>query len=283
MSHSDDRDHTSQGLLSRWSRRKQRAEASRTTTDSPDAAAAGLATVAQPSTANDTAPTETGACEASDEPGHALHSERHGETSAEGGGETTDAEALAQEADEPPPVVELPDPDTLLPDADISAYMQAGVDPALRQRALRRIFMGGEHSLRDGLDDYDQDFSQMRPLAAGVAETLRRWTRDVEEGLEKLEDDEAECLATSNGSEDQPQDEAPEAAPSTDEQGLDSLDETSSDHGPQTHREPAQDQHTETDAALAHDTHARQGVWDQTDGVTADGHGPTHRSPQPPE
>ncbi|MHC9035522.1 DUF3306 domain-containing protein, partial [Cobetia marina] len=192
MSHSDDRDNTSQGLLSRWSRRKQRAEASRTTTDSPDAAAAGLATVARPSTANDTAPTETApteteACEASDEPGHALHSERHGEASAEGGSETTDAEALAQEADEPPPVVELPDPDTLLPDADISAYMQAGVDPALRQRALRRIFMGGEHSLRDGLDDYDQDFSQMRPLAAGVAETLRRWTRDVEEGLEKLE------------------------------------------------------------------------------------------------
>jgi|GEM_PF-1411391 len=282
MSHSDDRDHTSQGLLSRWSRRKQRAEASRTTTDSPDAAA-GLATVAQPSSANDTAPTETGACEASDELGHALHSERHGETSAEGGSETTDAEALAQEADEPPPVVELPDPDTLLPDADISAYMQAGVDPALRQRALRRIFMGGEHSLRDGLDDYDQDFSQMRPLAAGVAETLRRWTRDVEEGLEKLEDDEADCVAASNGSEDQPQSEAPEAAPSTDEQGLDSLDETSSDHGPQTHREHAQDQHTDTDAALAHDTHARQGVWDQTDGVTADGHGPTHRSPQPPE
>ncbi|MDI6003423.1 DUF3306 domain-containing protein [Cobetia marina] len=283
MSHSDDRDNTSQGLLSRWSRRKQRAEASRTTTDSPDAAAAGLATVAQPSTANDTAPTETEACEASDEPGHALHSERHGETSAEGGSETTDAEALAQEADEPPPVVELPDPDTLLPDADISAYMQAGVDPALRQRALRRIFMGGEHSLRDGLDDYDQDFSQMRPLAAGVAETLRRWTRDVEEGLEKLEDDEAECVATSNGSEDQPQDEALEAAPSTDEQGLDSLDETSSDHGPQTHREHAQDKHTDTDAALAHDTHARQGVWDQTNDVTVDGHGPTHRSPQPPE
>ncbi|MDO6786704.1 DUF3306 domain-containing protein [Cobetia marina] len=297
MSHSDDRDHTSQGLLSRWSRRKQRAEASRTTTDSPDAAA-GLATVARPSTANDTAPTETAptetapteteACEASDEPSHALQSERHdskqhGETSAESGSETTDAEALAQEADEPPPVVELPDPDTLLPDADISAYMQAGVDPALRQRALRRIFMGGEHSLRDGLDDYDQDFSQMRPLAAGVAETLRRWTRDVEEGLEKLEDDEADCVATSNGSEDQPQDEAPEAAPSTDEQGLDSLDETSPDHGPQTHREHAQDKHTDTDAALAHDTHARQGAWDQTDGVTADGHGPTHRSPQPPE
>ncbi|MDH2289640.1 DUF3306 domain-containing protein [Cobetia sp. 10Alg 146] len=292
MSHSDDRDHTSQGLLSRWSRRKQHAEASRTTTDSPDAAA-GLATVAQPSTANDTAPTETapketGACEASDEPSHALQSERHdnkrhGETSAEGGSETTDAEALAQEADEPPPVVELPDPDTLLPDADISAYMQAGVDPALRQRALRRIFMGGEHSLRDGLDDYDQDFSQMRPLAAGVAETLRRWTRDVEEGLEKLEDDEAECVATSNGSEDQPQDEAPEAAPSTDEQGLDSLDETSPDHGPQTHREHAQDKHRDTDAALAHDTHARQGAWDQTNDVTADGHGPTHRSPLPPE
>ncbi|MDN2655865.1 DUF3306 domain-containing protein [Cobetia sp. 14N.309.X.WAT.E.A4] len=287
MSHSDDRDNTSQGLLSRWSRRKQRAEASRTTTDSPDAVA-GLATVARPSTANDTAPTETApteteACEASDEPSHALHSERHGEASAEGGSETTDAEALAQEADESPPVVELPDPDTLLPDADISAYMQAGVDPALRQRALRRIFMGGEHSLRDGLDDYDQDFSQMRPLAAGVAETLRRWTRDVEEGLENLEDDEAACAATSNGSEDQPQGEALEAAPSTDEQGLDSLDETSSDHGPQTHREPAQDKHTDTDAALAHDTHARQGVWDQTDGVTADGHGPTHRSPQPPE
>ena len=42
--------------------------------------------------------------------------------------------------------------------------------------------------MRDGLDDYDQDFSQMRPLAEGVADTLRSWTRKVEEGLEKLDE-----------------------------------------------------------------------------------------------
>lgn len=167
-----------EGLFSRWSRRKQSDNASKPGdigeqgAESPHPASTSTVNtaVAHDSSAPDTRLSDT---------------------------ESTTAVSLAPEASiddtDEATVIELPDPESLSPDADISAFMQSGVDPALRQRALRKIFLGGEHSLRDGLDDYDQDFSNMRPLAEGVAETLRRWTHKVEEHLESLEDADIEA------------------------------------------------------------------------------------------
>ncbi|TDR57391.1 uncharacterized protein DUF3306 [Halomonas ventosae] len=80
----------------------------------------------------------------------------------------------------------LPDPDTLPPGSDITAYLASGVSSGLRKRALRRLFAGKHYGIRDGLDDYDDDYRQkLQPLAGEVAERLRNWTR------RQLEDDEA--------------------------------------------------------------------------------------------
>ncbi|MDR9439137.1 MAG: DUF3306 domain-containing protein [Halomonas sp.] len=80
----------------------------------------------------------------------------------------------------------LPDPDTLPAGSDIKAYMSSGVSRGLRKRALRRLFAADHYGIRDGLDDYDDDYREkLQPLASEVAERLRNWTR------QHLGDDEA--------------------------------------------------------------------------------------------
>ncbi len=66
--------------------------------------------------------------------------------------EETEEEALAR--------LGLPDPDTLGEGDDFSAFMQAGVPPMLRRRALRKLW-GTNPVLAnvDGLVDYGEDFA----------------------------------------------------------------------------------------------------------------------------
>ena len=187
--HDDNASPANEGLFSRWSRRKQGDTRREDQLAQPDSTEGTKDDALPPSQAEVVSDHSAATSAAS----VSVHEAPSGDSSstAEQASEQAAAEndQHASDADNAEtPTIELPDPDTLTPDADISAFMQSGVDPALRQRALRRIFMGGEHSVRDGLDDYDQDFSQMRPLAEGVADTLRSWTRRVEEGLEKLDE-----------------------------------------------------------------------------------------------
>ncbi|HSH57241.1 MAG TPA: DUF3306 domain-containing protein [Halomonas sp.] len=80
----------------------------------------------------------------------------------------------------------LPDPDTLPAEADFSAYLQQGISRQLRRRALRRLWSAGNYGVRDGLDDYDENYNEvLKPLARDMAEQLRRWTRPSEEALEE--------------------------------------------------------------------------------------------------
>ena len=81
----------------------------------------------------------------------------------------------------------LPDPDTLPAGSDFRAFMVPGVSAALRRRALRRLWATGNYNVRDGLDDYDADFTQqLTPMASELAGKLRRWANKAEETLEKL-------------------------------------------------------------------------------------------------
>lgn len=83
----------------------------------------------------------------------------------------------------------LPDPDTLQAGSDFTAFLQKGVSPALKRRALRRLYATGNYNVRDGLDDYDDDYSQLRPLARESAEKLRHWSRQLGQHLEKVLDE----------------------------------------------------------------------------------------------
>lgn len=86
----------------------------------------------------------------------------------------------------------LPDPDTLPAGSDFSVFMAAGVSSALRRRALRRLWATGNYNVRDGLDDYDADYTQqLKPMASELAGKLRRWAHQVEETIDAPQEDEA--------------------------------------------------------------------------------------------
>ncbi|MCW8348531.1 DUF3306 domain-containing protein [Vibrio sp. ZSDZ65] len=58
---------------------------------------------------------------------------------------------------------------------------KTGLDKAAKKAALRKMFLSPEFNVVDRLNDYDHDYAAVKPLAAGVAETLREWVNKVEE------------------------------------------------------------------------------------------------------
>nr|WP_298372782.1 DUF3306 domain-containing protein [uncultured Halomonas sp.] len=84
---------------------------------------------------------------------------------------------------------QLPDPDTLAPESNFSAFLQTGVSPALKRRALRRMFTATSYNVRDGLDDYDHDFSKMRKLSSETSAQLRNWMRKLTEDVDEPENE----------------------------------------------------------------------------------------------
>lgn len=82
--------------------------------------------------------------------------------------------------DEAAPVVrDLPDIDSLGHDSDFSAFMQAGVDAALRKQALRRLWrLDPAFSHLDGLVEYGEDYTGSAK-AEGVVRTAWRLGRGI--------------------------------------------------------------------------------------------------------
>ncbi|GHC26614.1 DUF3306 domain-containing protein [Aidingimonas halophila] len=110
------------------------------------------------------------------------------------------AEALSGEEQDPPSASSspepgslddtLPDPEDLPPGSDIKAFLVPGVSAGLRKRALRRLYQAPHYQMRDGLDDYDDDYRQrLKPLAQEVANRLRRWSDKLEESAQSTEDE----------------------------------------------------------------------------------------------
>ncbi|MBY6207164.1 MULTISPECIES: DUF3306 domain-containing protein [Halomonas] len=98
---------------------------------------------------------------------------------------TKAAEGDASESAAGTDATALPDPETLVPGSDIRAYLEPGIDKALKQRALRQLFSAERYGIRDGLDDYDDDFRQrLTPLAKETAQRLRRWWDNVDDATD---------------------------------------------------------------------------------------------------
>ncbi len=67
-------------------------------------------------------------------------------------------------------VAELPDIDSLDEESDYSVFMRDGVPEHLRRLALRKLWLSSPvHSIIDGLDDYDDDFTKLFTDAATKA------------------------------------------------------------------------------------------------------------------
>ena len=64
----------------------------------------------------------------------------------------------------PPPEPPLPPVESLTPESDFTPFMRPGVDPALRQQAMRTLMRDPRFNVMDGLDVYIDDFSKPDPI-----------------------------------------------------------------------------------------------------------------------
>ncbi|GAD79079.1 DUF3306 domain-containing protein [Vibrio ezurae] len=73
----------------------------------------------------------------------------------------------------------------------MSALLASDSAPEIKKRALRSLFFSGQFSEVDELNDYHQDFSQIKPLSSDAASQLRQWAGDK---VDELTDESNEGL-----------------------------------------------------------------------------------------
>jgi hypothetical protein len=81
--------------------------------------------------------------------------------------ETPPAEPVLTDADMPPV-------ESLDSESDYSPFMSPGVSEHLRTRALRKLFHLPAFNITDGLNDYDEDFTEFAGLGDTVTHEMKR-------------------------------------------------------------------------------------------------------------
>jgi len=116
---------------------------------------------------------------------------------------------------EPAPLTDadMPPLDTLDESSDLSPFFSRGVSEELRRRALRKIFSLAAYNVRDGLNDYDEDYTHFEPLGNTITADMRH--RQEREALER-EQAEAERRASAQTAEQRAPAEVPAEAPPED-------------------------------------------------------------------
>ncbi len=95
-----------------------------------------------------------------------------------------DAAAAAETESEPQRVLtdeDMPDIETLTPESDVSGFFSPGVSEALRKKALRKLFHTSRFNVKDGLDDYDDDYTLLQPLGDTVPWDMKKQQERLEE------------------------------------------------------------------------------------------------------
>ncbi|MBX2837963.1 MAG: DUF3306 domain-containing protein [Gammaproteobacteria bacterium] len=183
----------SPGFLKRWSRQKSSA----------------VATQPSESTiSNDSLTAESDSADISDASGEAID-----ESNLPSGPETnlasdTDQELLLTDEDMPPI-------ESLNKDSDMSGFLNKGVSDTLRKAAFRKLFSLPAFNIRDGLNDYDDDYTQFEPLGDTVTSDMKFHAARIErdrlaaeaEEAEQLRLEREELLETNESEPEQPQDE----------------------------------------------------------------------------
>ncbi|EOA9037036.1 DUF3306 domain-containing protein [Vibrio harveyi] len=95
---------------------------------------------------------------------------------------STEAQALATEAsatetESQQTSSEATDPEEM----SVAQLLVSEASESVKKAALRKMFLSEEFNVRDGLDDYDDDYSNLKSLSEGVAETLRDWVKEKTE------------------------------------------------------------------------------------------------------
>ncbi len=83
--------------------------------------------------------------------------------------------AEAPEQEEKPPLTDedMPPIETIGEDDNYGDFLSPKVSEKLRKAALRKLFHGAGFNIRDGLDDYDEDFTFFEPLGDIVTADMR--------------------------------------------------------------------------------------------------------------
>ena len=85
---------------------------------------------------------------------------------------------------------ELPPLESLDEDSDYSAFLGDGVPADVKQKALHKLFHSPKFNIRDGLDDYDLDFTNPEPLGDIITAEMRYRVERELERLAGLDEDE---------------------------------------------------------------------------------------------
>ena len=97
-----------------------------------------------------------------------------------------DTPSMELSAEEPLP--ELPSIDSLDEHSDYEAFMDPRVSEELRRLALRKLFRLPQFNVRDGLNDYDEDYRDFEALGDRITHEMRRmWERERARAQEQLE------------------------------------------------------------------------------------------------
>ena len=89
---------------------------------------------------------------------------------------------------------DMPDIETLDAESDYSPFLSEGVSKELRNLALKKLFFSGKFAIRDGLDDYDDDFTYFEPLGDTVTSDMKFHQRRKEKArLAEIEAKEREA------------------------------------------------------------------------------------------
>jgi hypothetical protein len=104
--------------------------------------------------------------------------------------EEVSSQQASEEAGLPEEAPELPPLESLDENSDYSAFLGDGVPADLKQKALRKLFHGPKFNVRDGLDDYDWDFSNPEPLGDIITAEMRYRVERELERLAGLDEDE---------------------------------------------------------------------------------------------
>jgi hypothetical protein len=87
-----------------------------------------------------------------------------------------ESESDVEGASPPPTDADMPPIESLDEGSDYSPFFSDGVSEELRKLALRKLFRSAVFNVRDGLDDYDEDFRSFAALGDIVTADMRLQT-----------------------------------------------------------------------------------------------------------
>jgi Protein of unknown function (DUF3306) len=118
-----------------------------------------------------------------------------------------DAPVAGEISEEPVALTDadMPDIGTLGEDSDFTGFMSPGVSDELRNLALRKLFHAPVFNIRDGLDEYDEDYTSFEKLGdivtcdmkhqIEVQERKRREAQEHEDELAQEQENQARAEA----------------------------------------------------------------------------------------